>query len=64
MMIFGFEGGQYLCFSIETSKQKGQDYSAITGFFKQYELTYVVVDERDVVRLRTVSGMRTFTCSA
>ena len=53
MMSFGFEGGRYVCFSIETRERKGQEYSAVKGFFKQYELTYVVADERDVVRLRT-----------
>lgn len=53
MMSFGFEDGTYVCFSIETRKEKGEDYSAVKGFFKQYELTYVMADERDVVRLRT-----------
>jgi hypothetical protein len=53
MMSFGFEGGDYACFSIETRKEKGEDYSAIKGFFRQFELTYVVGDERDLVRLRT-----------
>ncbi len=53
MFSFGFDGGDYVCFSIETRKRKGQTYSAIRGFFKQYELTYVVGDERDLVGLRT-----------
>ncbi|MBT1073469.1 Lnb N-terminal periplasmic domain-containing protein [Pelotalea chapellei] len=53
MMSFGFDDGRYLCFSIETRKCIGQKYSAVKGFFKQYELTYVVADERDLVRLRT-----------
>jgi hypothetical protein len=53
MVSFGFEGGQYLCISIETRKEKGEDYSTLKGFFRQYELFYVVADERDVVRLRT-----------
>lgn len=53
MFSFGFADEQYLCFSIETRKKVGQSYSTIAGFFKQYELTYVVADERDVVRLRT-----------
>ncbi len=53
MMSFGFEDGRYLCFSIETRKRMGQEYSAFKGFFKQYELTYVVANERDVVRLRS-----------
>lgn len=53
MMSFGFEGGDQVCFSIETRKEVGEEYSSIKGFFKQYELTYVVADERDLVRLRT-----------
>lgn len=53
MLSFGFDNDQYLCFSIETRKRVGQTYSTIEGFFKQYELTYVVADERDLVRLRT-----------
>lgn len=53
MLSFGFEDGSYLCFSIETRKEVGEEYSAVKGFFKQFELTYVVADERDVVRLRS-----------
>ena len=50
---FGFEGGDHLAVSIETRKEKNEAYSTIRGFFKQYELYYVVADERDVIRLRT-----------
>lgn len=53
MLSFGFKNGSYLCFSIETRKEVGEEYSAIKGFFKQFELTYVVADERDLIRLRT-----------
>ena len=53
MMSFDFEGQGNVCFSIETRKEKGEDYSTIKGFFRQYELIYVVADERDLVRLRT-----------
>ena len=53
MMSFDFEGQGNVCFSIETRKEKGEDYSTIKGFFRQYELMYVVADERDLVRLRT-----------
>lgn len=53
MLSFGFEDGGFLCFSIETRKEVGEEYSAVKGFFKQFELTYVVADERDVVRLRS-----------
>jgi hypothetical protein len=53
IMSWGFDDGQYLAISIETRKEKGESYSALRGFFRQYELFYVVADERDVVRLRT-----------
>lgn len=53
IMSFGFAGDEYVAISIETRKEKGEDYSAIKGFFKQYELIYIVADERDLVRLRT-----------
>jgi len=48
---FGNEG--HVPISIETCKVVGQGYSAILGFFRQYELIYIVSDERDVIRLRT-----------
>ncbi|HEX5064901.1 MAG TPA: DUF4105 domain-containing protein [Myxococcota bacterium] len=47
-----FEGEPPLAISIETRKQKGESYSAIRGFFRQYELYYVVADERDVIGVR------------
>src|SRR3990167_1256626 len=50
---FAFEGGDHLAVSIETRKEKGEAYSTIKGFFRQYELFYVVAYERDVIRLRT-----------
>jgi hypothetical protein len=53
MVSFGFEDGRYLAVSIETRKEKGESYSAVNGFFRNYELAYVVADERDVVALRT-----------
>ncbi len=50
---FSFAGGDQLAVSIETRKEKGEGYSTVKGFFRQYELYYVVADERDVIRLRT-----------
>ena len=50
---FGFSDGEHLAVSIETRKEKGEGYSTLKGFFRQYEVAYVVADERDVVRLRT-----------
>ncbi len=48
---FGDEG--HVPISIETRKVVGQGYSAVLGFFRQYELIYIVSDERDLIRLRT-----------
>lgn len=50
---FQFSDAPPLCFSIETRKQVGQSYSAIGGLYRQYELIYIVSDERDVIRVRT-----------
>ena len=52
-MSFGFSGRDYLAVSIETRKAKGQGYSTIAGFFKQYELVYIAADDRDVIGVRT-----------
>lgn len=53
ILSFGFEGGDHLAFSIETRKEQGEAYSTVKGFFRQYELYYVVADERDVIRVRS-----------
>jgi hypothetical protein len=53
LLSFGFAGGDHLAISIEARKEKGEGYSTVKGFFRQYELYYVVADERDVIRLRT-----------
>lgn len=53
MLSFGFTDGRHLTVSVETRRRKGQDWSSIAGFFKQYGLSYVIGDERDLIRLRT-----------
>ena len=53
MISFGFGGSDYVTFSIETRKAKGQEYSSIKGFFKQYGLICIAGDERDLIRVRT-----------
>jgi hypothetical protein len=50
---FAFEDGKHLAVSIEARKERSEEYSTLAGFFRQYELQYVVADERDVIRLRT-----------
>jgi hypothetical protein len=53
MLSFGFEGGEHLVLSIETRREKGEIQTAFRGLFKQYELAYILGDERDLLRLRT-----------
>jgi hypothetical protein len=50
---FGFAGKDFLAISIETRRERHETYSTVAGFFKQYELFYVVADERDLIGLRT-----------
>jgi Domain of unknown function (DUF4105) len=50
---FQFADAPPLCFSIETRKKAGQTYSTIGGLYRQFELIYIVADERDVIRVRT-----------
>ncbi len=61
ILSFVFDDAPPLAVSIETRKEKGESYSALLGFFRQFELAYVFADERDVVRLRTsFRGERVF----
>lgn len=53
IMSWEFEDGRHLPISIETRKEIGESYSAVLGFFRQFELYYVVSDERDVIAVRT-----------
>lgn len=53
MLSFGFDPGVHLALSIETRLVKGEPQTGIRGLFKQYELIYILADERDVFRVRT-----------
>lgn len=53
LVSFGFEGGDYVAISAEIRKEKGESFSAPKGLLRQYELIYVVADERDVIKLRS-----------
>jgi hypothetical protein len=54
MLSFGFAGKDYLAISIEARKEVGEGYSTILGFFRHYELFYVVGDERDLIGVRAI----------
>ena len=53
ILSFQFKDAPPVAFSIETRKEKGEAYSALGGLYRQYELVYIVGDERDLVRVRT-----------
>ena len=53
MMSFGFRDGRYLGISIEVRLEEGESYSTVGGAARQFELMYVVADERDLIQLRT-----------
>ncbi len=49
---FGFTDGRYLGISVEIRKERGEAFSPLLGLFRQYELIYVMADERDLITLR------------
>lgn len=51
MLSFGMKNGDYLVSSVEIRKEADEEYSAWKGFFNQYELMYVIGDERDLINL-------------
>ena len=53
LLSFGFDNGDYLTFSIETRREKTESFSTIGGFFREYELTLIAADERDIIYTRT-----------
>ena len=50
---FIFDNAPPLAISIETRPEVGEGFAPIASMFKQFELIYVVGDERDVVGVRT-----------
>jgi hypothetical protein len=50
---FGFDNAPPVSISIETKPELGEGFEPIASLFKQFELIYVVGDERDLVRVRT-----------
>ncbi|MDP3729833.1 MAG: DUF4105 domain-containing protein [bacterium] len=50
---FGLNDGSYLAVSVEIRKEKGESFSPWKGLAREYELTYVIADEKDVIKLRS-----------
>ncbi len=50
---FEFENNEFVSISIEIRKEKGESFHPIKGLFNQYEIVYMIADEKDVIKLRT-----------
>jgi hypothetical protein len=53
---FGFADSQFVSISVEARREPGEIYEPIRGLFKQYELMYVIGDERDLIGQRAAFG--------
>lgn len=53
LVTFRFEDSRPIAFSFEIRKEQGEDFSAIGGFFKQYELSLIASEERDILYTRS-----------
>jgi hypothetical protein len=58
MLSFQLDGpagqSEHLAVSVETRKERNEKYNPLAGSFNQYELIYVMADERDVIQFRSV----------
>ena len=52
LVSFGFTDNQFVTFTVEIRKKKGQSFSEIGGFFKDFELSIMATDERDAIGVR------------
>jgi hypothetical protein len=53
MVSFVFGHTPPVLVSIEARKEAGEPYSTLLGFFRRYELVYIVANERDAIGVRT-----------
>lgn len=53
LVSFGFSDGEHVAFSVEIRRESHESFSELGGFFKQFELSIIASDERDVVRVRS-----------
>ena len=51
-LCFGFGDSTFVSISVELRKEVGESFHPLPGLLRQYELQYVVGDERDLIGLR------------
>lgn len=49
---FGFDDGRRLAVSVEVRRERDESYHPFDGLFRNYEIAYVVADERDAIGSR------------
>ncbi len=52
LVSFGFTDGRHLVFSVEIRRERGEAFSSLGGFLKQFELAIVAAEERDILHVR------------
>lgn len=52
MMSFGFSNWDYITISAEIRKEVWENFSALRWLLKEYEIVYMIWDEKDLVKLR------------
>ncbi len=52
---FGFSDGQHVAVSVEARAVKGRPFDLLPAMFRQFQLIYVIGEERDVLGLRVVA---------
>ncbi len=53
LVSFDFKNNAPLTFSIEIRKEKNEDFSALGGFFRKFELSLIAADEKDIIYTRS-----------
>ena len=53
MLSFGFAGRDWLTLSVEVRRERGEGWGGLPGIYKQFEVLYVLGDERDLIGQRT-----------
>lgn len=53
LVSFGFADGQQLVFSLEIRKEQHESFSAVGGFFRQFEQVIIAADEQDIIYTRS-----------
>jgi hypothetical protein len=51
---FGFADSQFVAISVEARREPGESYGVLSGLLKQFELIYVIGDERDLIGQRAI----------